>query len=57
MIKSLIKLNQVAAETHSEPTSLKVKSEQEMLLKWEEHQLLSQQHTLLQMANFSTLVL
>lgn len=44
MIKSLKKINQIAAETHSEPTSLKVKSEQGKLLKWEEQQLLTQQH-------------
>lgn len=44
MIESLKKnINHTAAETHSEPTSLKVKSEQENFLKWEEHQLLSQQ--------------
>lgn len=53
MIKSLRKINHIAAEILSEPTSLKVKSEQEQLLIWEEQQLLSQQHTFLQMSSFS----
>lgn len=44
MIETLKKKNNhTAAETHSERASLKVKSEQENFLKWEEHQLLSQQ--------------
>lgn len=57
IVKSLKKINRIAAETHSETTSLKVKLEQEKLLKWEEHQLLSQHHMFLQMGSFSTLVL